>query len=181
MKKSILLLTKTTYVAASVLILLSLTFCCEQQVQEGITEEEAQIIVEKDMAIWNEGDMAMIDEIIATDYMEHTAGVPEDIVGIDAFKERVTNLRIEFPDFKVTVEELIIKGDRIVWRWIVSGTHTGNANDIPATGNRMEIEGIGILRVVDGKIVERVMYYNQAAQFVQLGFTITPPTIEIEE
>jgi steroid delta-isomerase-like uncharacterized protein len=181
MKKSILLLTKTTYVAAIILLMSFLILSCDQLCEKGITAEEAKALVEKDQKIWNEGDMAMVDEIIATDYVEHSAGIPQnDIVGIDAFKKRVTDLLSEFPDFNVTVEELIVKDDKIVWRWIVTGTNTGTLSDVPPTGKKMQFEGIGILYIVDGKIVERVMYYNQAAQLVQLGYTIAPPAIEVE-
>lgn len=182
MKKSILLWTKTTYVATFILFLLCLTFSCQQQVEEGITEEEAKVIVEKDCEIWNAGNLALADEIIAPDYVEHTAGISEDdIVGIDAFKESITNLRTNFPDLNLTVEELIVKNDRIVWRWIFTGTKTGTTSDIQPTGKKVRIEGVGILRVVNGKIVERLIYYNEAAMLIQLGYTITPPTIEGEE
>ena len=182
MKKSFFLLTKTASVAAFIIFLLCLAYSCQQQVEEGITMEEAKALVEKDQKIWNEGNLALVDEIIAPDYVEHTANMPEDdIVGSDAFKERVANLRTYFPDFHVNVEELIVKDDRIVWRWICSGTNTGTLTDIPPTGKKMQFEGVGILRVIDGKIVERVMYYNEAARLVQLGYTIAPPTIEVEE
>ncbi len=181
MKKSILLWTKTTYVATFILFLLCLTFSCQQQVEEGITEEEVQNLVERELGIYNEGNLALADEIIAPDYVEHTAGFPEDVVGIEAFKDSVTNLRTDYPDFNVTVEETIVKGDRIVSRWIVTGTNTGTTGDLPPTGKKIRIEGVNILRIVDGKVVERWTYYNQAAVLIQLGFTITPPTIEGEE
>ena len=181
MKKSILLWTKTTYVATFILLMLCRTISCQQQVEEGITEEEAKAISEKAREIWNEGNLAMVDEIIASDYVEHSAGVPEDIVGIEAFKERVTDLRTSFPDFNVSFEETIVKGDRIVSRWIVTGTNTGMMNDLPPTGKEIRVEGVGILRVVDGKIVERLMYYNEGAMLIELGYTITPPTVEGEE
>jgi len=181
MKKSILLWTKTTYVAAFILFLLFLTFSCQQQVKEGLTEEEAKALVERDLEIWNEGNLAMADELIAPDYVEHHADVSEDIVGIDAFKEYVTNLRTNYPDLNLTVEELIVKDDRIVWRWIATGTNTGTTSDLPPTGKKSRHEGVGILRVVDGKIIERLAYYNEATVLRQLGYTITPPTIEGEE
>ena len=165
----------------SMLILFCFTLNCQQQVKEGLTEEEVQNLVERDLEFWNEGNLALADELIAPDYVEHTADISEDIVGIDAFKEKITNLRTNYPDFNCTVEELIVKDDRIVWRWIITGTNTGTTNDIPPTGKKMRIEGVGILRVVDGKIVERLMYYNEAAMLIQLGYTITPPTIEGEE
>ena len=175
MKKSILLWTKTTYVATFILFLLCLTFSCQQQVEEGLTEEEAKALVERDMEIYNEGNLTFVDEHIDSNYVQHSADKPEDIVGIDAFKEGITNLRTKYPDVNFTVEELIVKDDRIVWRWIFTGTNTGTTNDIPPTGKKIRIEGVGILRVVDGKIVERLPYYNEATMLRQLGYTITPP------
>ncbi len=175
MKKSILLWTKTTYVASFILLMLCLTFSCQQQVKEGLTEEEAKALVERDLEIWNEGNLTFVDEHIDSNYVQHDAVLPEDIVGIDAFKERITYLRTNYPDLNLTVEELIVKDDRIVWRWIFTGTNTGTTNDIPPTGKKIRIEGVGILRVVDGKIIERLPYYNEATMLRQLGYTITPP------
>ncbi len=175
MKKSILLCTKTTYVASLILLMLCLTFSCQQQVEEGFTEEEAKALVERDLEIYNEGNLSMADELIDPNYVEHDAALPEDIVGIDAFKERITNMRTNYPDLNITVEELIVKDDRIVWRWIITGTNTGPIGDLPPTGKKVRIEGVGILRVVDGKIVERLPYWNEATMLRQLGFTITPP------
>lgn len=159
----------------SMLILFCFTLNCQQQVKEGLTEEEVQNLVERDLEFWNEGNLALADELIAPDYVEHTADISEDIVGIDAFKEKITNLRTNYPDFNCTVEELIVKDDRIVWRWIITGTNTGTTSDIPPTGKKTRIEGVGIIRVANGKIVERLIYYNEATMLRQLGFTITPP------
>ena len=180
MKKSILSWTKTTFVATFILFLLCLTFSCKQQVEEEITEEEAKALVERDMEIYNEGNLTFVNEHIDSNYVEHDAANPEDIVGIDAYKEYVTNMRTNYPDVNFTVEELIVKDDRIVWRWVCTGTNTGTTSDIPPTGKKIRIEGVGILRVVDGKIVERLPYWNEATMLRQLGFTITPPSTEGE-
>ena len=181
MKKSLLQFT----MIIPLILLLCFAFNCKKQVTEeapeGITEEEAKVLVEKDCEIWNEGNLAIADEIIAPDYVEHTADNSEDIVGIDAFKEMITNLRTNYPDFSVTVEELIVKNDNIVWRWIFTGTKTGTTSDIPPTGKKVRVEGVGILRVVNGKIVERLIYFDDATMLRQLGYTITPPSTEGEE
>jgi len=181
MKKSLLQLT----MIIPLILLVCFAFSCRKQVTEeapeGITEEEAKALVEKDSEIWNEGNLALADEIISPDYVEHTADISEDIVGIDAFKEGITNIRTSYPDFNVTVEELIVKNDKIVWRWVITGTNTGTTGDIPPTGKKVRAEGVGILRVVNGKIVERLIYYNDATMLRQLGYTITPPSTEGEE
>ncbi len=169
MKKSILLWTKTTYVATFILFLLCLTFSCQQQVEEGITEEEVLNLVEGELEIYNEGNLALADELIAPDYVEHTDDDSEDIVGIDAFKEDVTILRTDFPDFKFTIEEIFVKDNKIVERWIATGTSA------ETTDKKIRVSGISILHVVNGKFVERWTHYNEATVLRQLGFTFTPP------
>ena len=179
MKRLIRPLTEITLF--SMLILLCLTFSCQQQVKEGLTEEEAKALVERDLEIYNEGNLTFVNEHIDPNYVEHDAALPEDIVGIDAFKERITYMRTNYPDLNITVEELIVKDDRIVWRWIITGTNTGPIGDLPPTGKKARIEGVGILRVVDGKIVERLPYWNEATMLRQLGYTFTPPSTEGEK
>jgi steroid delta-isomerase-like uncharacterized protein len=168
MKKSILLWTKTTYVATFILFLLCLTFSCQQQVEEGLTEEEAKALVERELEIWNEGNLALADELIAPDYVRHEADKPEDIVGIDAYKEYVTNVRTTYPDLKLTTEEIIVKDDKIVWRWTVTGTNA-------PYGKKMRFSVVSIHRIVNGKFVEEWAYWNEATMLRQLGYTITPP------
>jgi len=171
MKKSLLQIT----MIIPVILLLCFTFSCQQQVEEGITEEEAKAFIDRDLEIWNEGNLALANDLLAPDYVQHAADISEDIVGIDAFKEEIANLRTDFPDFNLTTEELIVKNDKIVWRWIFTGTNTGTTSDIPPTGKKVRVSGVDIIHVVNGKFVERWMYYNEATVLRQLGFTFTPP------
>jgi len=101
MKKSTQLLTKVTQVLT--LILLCFTFSCQQLGKEAITEEEAKAFIERDLEIWNEGNLALVDELFAPDFVLQPVDISEDIVGIDAFKELVTGRRTMYPDLNVTV------------------------------------------------------------------------------
>ncbi|MBA7537311.1 hypothetical protein ES705_29578 [subsurface metagenome] len=174
MKKSILLWTKTTYVATFILFLLCLTFSCQQQVKEGLTEEEAKAFVERDLEIWNGGNLALADELYSPKFLYRPIDISEDIVGIDAFKELVKGVRTTYPDFNVKSKELIIKNDRIVNHWMTTGTNTGPLGELPPTNKKIQISGITIIKVVNGKIAEEWLFYNYAAIYRQLGFTITP-------
>jgi len=167
MKKSILSWTKTTYVVTFILFLLCFTFSCKQQVEEGITEEEAKALVEKELEIWNEGNLALADELFAPDYVLHEVDISEDRVGIDAYKEYVIGTRTMFPDYNLTTEEIIVKDDKIVWRWTCTGTNTGPMGDIPPTGKKVRFSGVCITRVVNGKGVERLVYRNEAAFLIK--------------
>ena len=170
MKKSLFQITMILPLA----LLLCFTFGCQKQVEKGITEEEAKAFIDRDLEIWNEGNLAVADDLYDPDYVQHSNEL-EDIVGIDAFKEDVTILRTDYPDFNVTTEEIIVKNDKIVFRWIATGTNTGTTSDIPPTGKKFRISGIDIIHVVNGKFVERWMSYNEATVLRQLGFIFTPP------
>lgn len=185
MKKSISVWLKTTYVVVFISFLICLSYSCTQQVEEGITEEEAAALIEKDQEIYNEGNLALIEELISPDYVQHSTSsesAGEEAEGIEGFRNYITTLRTAYPDFNYSVEEFIVKDDNIVVRWIVNGTNTGvSASGLPPTGQKIQFEGAGIVRVTDGKIVERIVYYNQATALVQLGYTITPPEVESEQ
>ena len=175
MKKSLLQFTMILPLA----LFLCFTFGCQQQVEEGITEEEAKALVESTFKIWNEGNLAIVDELYDPDIIRHDCSLPEDIVGLDAFKDYVTLLRVSYPDFNVTLDELIVKGDKIVIRWTLICTNTGplqtSMGELPPTDKKLLLPGVDIFRLVNGKIAEQWVFYNQLDGSLQLGFTLTPP------
>ena len=169
MKKSLLQIT----MIIPVILLLCFTFSCQQQVEERITEEEAKVLIDRNLEIWNEGKLAVVDKLYDPDYVQHALEL-EDIVGIDAFKDYVTLSLVSYPDFNVTIDELIVKGDKIVLRWTITGTNTGPLGELPPTDKKIRFSGACINHVVNGKFVERWIYYNEATVLRQLGFTLTP-------
>ena len=75
-----------------------------------------------------------------------------------------------FPDFRYEVLEMVADGDRAVVRWRAHGTFTGLPYDgILATGARAEIEGLDLVRVEDGLLVENRSYWDDSAVARQLG------------
>jgi len=160
-------------------LLLCLTFSCQRQGEVGITEEEVQAIADRVLEIWNEGNLDLIDELYAPDYVRHYVDIYEDIVGIDAYKKWVTDTRTTYPDFTVIIEETIFKDDKIVSKFKVTATNTGPLNtpfgELPPTGKKIQFLGVTIMHIVDGKIIEDCIYFNQASVLQQLGFTFTPP------
>ncbi len=65
-----------------------------------------------------------------------------------------------FPDFHVTIEDIIAEGDRVCVRMKVTGTHQSEYRGIAPTGKKMEVRGVQIYRIVDGKVVEGWTDYN---------------------
>ncbi len=160
-------------------ILLCFTFGCQQQEEEGITEEKAKALGDIYVKARNEVDLALLDEIYAPNVLVHDCSSPEDIIGLDTLKEYYSYTHKAFPDLHATIDETIVKGDKIVWVWTFTATNTGPFHtplgDVFATGNKVQFSGVAIDRVDEEKIVEEWVYFNVLQVLQQLGFTITPP------
>jgi steroid delta-isomerase-like uncharacterized protein len=143
--------------------------------EEGITEEKAKAILDSFMEIMSEGNLALVEEIFDPECVLRYPILPEPLVGIEAFKTMVKNNAISFSDFKGTVEELIVKGNKIWCRYTMTATNTGSFGGLPPTGKTFHITGVGITRVKEGKIVEDETFWNVLEMMQQLGFTLTPP------
>jgi predicted ester cyclase len=155
------------------LILLGLTISFQPQAANAQSEKAMKAIVDQWLEVWNTNNLALVDKIFASTAVRHEVGVAEH-EGADALKQHAGGLRTAYPDFKATSEAPIIKGDRIVVLGEYSGTNTG-ASDIPPTGKKVKGLYCAIFRMVDGKIAEEWLFYNQASVLTQLGYTITPP------
>ncbi|MCG6948980.1 MAG: ester cyclase [Acidobacteria bacterium] len=130
------------------------------------------------LAIWNNGDLGLVDELYAPDFVWHVVDIGEDVVGTAAFKELVTDFRTAFPDFHVTFDEVLVAGDKTVIRWTMTGTNTGPLQGLPPSGQPVQLQGVAISRAVDGKTTEVWQYYNQLSMFQQMGYTLTPASAE---
>lgn len=173
MKKSIQLLTKIAPVITFVLLCFS--FSCQQQVEEAITEEDAKVLLDRYMETMNETNLALVDEILDPEFVLRSPLFPEPVVGIENYKALVTNTSNTFSGFNATIEEVVVKGDKIWGRFSMQGINTGPLGDIPATGKKFHVTGLAITRVANGKIVEDETFWNVLGFYQQLGFTLTPP------
>jgi predicted ester cyclase len=102
-------------------------------------------------AIWNRGNLAVIDERFSSDYIDHTSPLIE---GPEAGKQFVLAIRRAFSDLHYTIEDQIAEGDRVVTRWTAQGTHQGEFQGRSPTGKRVRLTGISIYRVAGGKLIE---------------------------
>ncbi len=169
------LLTIPTYLLASVMLCTAVG--CQQQPPppEGITTEEAQAFIANYLLIWNEGDFDAINDVCRLDYVLHHCALPEDVPGHGSLRDYVTRVRIAFPDQLIKVDQLIVRGNNIVARWTATGTNTGFLGDYPPTGKRMQISGISIFHIENGKAVEEWIVYNVLDVYRQLGYTLVHP------
>ena len=163
--------------ALTTLGILFATFGCAT-VQKGgeLSEQEIKALTAQLLDILNKGDLALVDKVYASEFMLEIVDsfISAPIFDYDALKRFVVLMRTSYPDFNVKINETIVKGDRLILRTTFAGTNTG-PGQLPPTGKKIKVSTVSIIRVVNGKIDEQLMYYNQAALLRQLGFTFTPP------
>ena len=121
-----------------------------------------------------QGDLDVADEIYAPNYVGHNPLDPEDARGPEGAKEQARMYRSAFPDVRLNIEEQVAEGDRVVTRWIGSGTHQGEMMGIAPTGNQIRVDGITISRIQDGKVVEDWELFNALGLMQQLDAVATP-------
>jgi steroid delta-isomerase-like uncharacterized protein len=113
------------------------------------------------------GKLDIADELLAADYVQHSVfGIPD---GREGFKQFFMTFAAAVPDANFVIEDVIAEGDKVVTRFMVTGTQTGELQGIPPTGKKFSMTGIDIFRVVDGKIVEHWDAVDQLGMLQQLG------------
>lgn len=119
------------------------------------------------------GNMSLIDEVLAADGIDHNP-TPGQAPGVESVKQTFTMFRTAFPDLYFKVEEQIGEGDKVVSRIVTRGTHKGSFQGIPATGKTVTQEGIDIVRLSNGKVVERWGVFDNLGLLRQLGAVPLP-------
>jgi steroid delta-isomerase-like uncharacterized protein len=97
--------------------------------------------------------MAVIDETCAPNVVYHQA-TGTDIRGLKDFKQFFSDLFKAFPDFHMTIDDIVAEGDKAVIRYTYTGTHKGEFMGIPATNKKVTGWTIQIDRFVGGKCAE---------------------------
>ena len=118
----------------------------------------------------------LVDRFVAEDYVNHNDFVAD---GREANRQFWAAFFTGLPDVRVTMEDLVVSGDRVVGRFTYRGTHTGNLLGIPASGKPVEMRSIDIWRVRDGLFVEHWDELNLMQLFQQIG--VLPPLAGIQE
>jgi predicted SnoaL-like aldol condensation-catalyzing enzyme len=123
-----------------------------------MSEENNKTIVRRIWdEVWQEGNLATIDELIDPNHVLHA--YPEDLdygSGVEGFKRLVSTNRANLPDGQLTIEDLIAEDDRVVTRYTMR---------MPTAMTT----GIWIDRVLDNKVIESWVDWDRLGLFQQLG------------
>jgi len=135
-----------------------------------VSEKNKAVVCRWFEEVWNQGREATIDELFPAEGVAHGLGDSEsDVHGPAEFKPFAANIRGSIPDVQIRVKDILSEGDRVAVRVTVEGTHSGQGLGVPPTGRRVSIQGIIILRLVDGQMVEAWNSYDQLGLLRQIG------------
>jgi steroid delta-isomerase-like uncharacterized protein len=123
-------------------------------------------LVENYLEMLNTHDADLVDAFVAEGYVNHNVLVAD---GREANRAFWAGFFTGLPDVAVTMEDVVVAGDRVVGRFVYRGTHTGELLGIPATGAAVEMRSIDIWRVEDGLLAEHWDELNLMEVFQQVG------------
>jgi steroid delta-isomerase-like uncharacterized protein len=132
------------------------------------TEDNKALIRRFYEEVFNKKNLAAIDEFFAPDHVDHTLppGLP---VGPEGTKQAIAMTLSGFPDLRVTIEDMIAEGDKVVTRFTTHGTQQGALGGIPPTGKHVAVSTIEITRMAGGKIAEDWGLDDRLGMLQQLG------------
>jgi predicted SnoaL-like aldol condensation-catalyzing enzyme len=130
----------------------------------------------------NEGRMEVADEIFAPECYAHALDyrpVPMNprVNGPAHIKPLTRLWRYGFPDWKMTIDQLIAEDDKVVLVYTAGGTHMGRIGDMGPTGKEIRFSGIRVFRIVEGRIVEYWNLWDWKGLWQQLGMIPQLPNL----
>ena len=134
---------------------------------KAVLQRNKDVVLRAHHEVWNQGNYDVIPEIYSEDYQCHfICGLETE--GQDGVHEFISGHRKAFPDWTEKVVDIVAEGDRVVTRYISTGTHLGEFQGIAPTGRKTTISEVSIHRVNNGKIVEQWGFPDGLSHMQQL-------------
>ena len=165
----------------NLLIIFSLFFMVFNSCIHEKNEQPAALqgLVEKYIEYWNTGKFDGIENILSENFELRMTPQFKPEKGIEAFKESVLYWRTAYPDFLITIDEIIYTNDAAAGRWTITATNTGEGSH-PPTGKSVNVPGMSIIHFTDGKIKDEWIASNNYYWLQQLGYTLAAPKVTEE-
>jgi steroid delta-isomerase-like uncharacterized protein len=131
--------------------------------------EDIQRIVDLVLQLWNTGNPEIATQLYSDAAERNDPNGSEPARGAQQIGHYVAGIRTAFPDFRLEITERLVEGDRIASHWRATGTQNGEFLGIPPTGRRVDISGVTLAQVKDGKVIRERVYFDRLAMLEQLG------------
>lgn len=134
-----------------------------------MSTEANKAIVRRYQEAYNSNNLHALNKIVASDFVSYSLapGLPEGLQGGNLMHQMTM---AAMPDYRVSIDDLIAEGDRVVARFTMTGTHTGaEFLGLPASGRKINVSGISIFHIANGQIAEHWANEDALGLLQQLG------------
>lgn len=154
-------------VASIVLCIATALSGCTSRTNESAARA-SEAVVREAIDLINRRNLNEAFELYARDYVYHGPG-GQELRGRKAIRDLWDVFLTGFPDVNATIDDVISHDDKVVMRWTLTGTHTGEFLNVAPTGNRMILSITEIFRVGDGQLLEAWDQYDRLHLMQQIG------------
>ena len=140
--------------------------------QAEVEEQNKEVVKRYWNGKWNERRPEILDELQTSDVVYH--GTSMEMNNLEEYKQVYGAFLSAFHDTKVTIDEIIAEGDKVMTRITMSGIHKGELEGMPPTGNSASMSAFTVFRLVDGKIVEEWEILDELAMMMAIGMELKP-------
>ena len=138
-------------------------------------------LVAEVFAVIEAGDLDRLDQLIAADYVRHCQATPAfNVTSLEGLKEFLISELETVSDPKMVLHRMVAEDDLVAFWATYSGIQDGPMGPYPATGKRMELDFAGMHRIVDDKIVETWVIWDNLTALTQLGLFPPEPQVATE-
>jgi steroid delta-isomerase-like uncharacterized protein len=139
----------------------------KRETEEEMSEQNKTLARRWFEDLFSRGNLDAANEILSAEFVDHLTH--EDERGLEELKHYVGIYRNAFPDIQDIVEDIVAEGDKVVVRWMSSGTHQGEFMSVAPTGRHVTFTGMRLFRIADNKIVESWVNIDERGLQEQLG------------
>lgn len=113
-------------------------------------------------------DQATIDELCDPGLVDHNPA-PGQEPTLAVFKQKVADYLTIFPDLSEDLLDIVASGDTVATRWALTGSQQQDFMGIPASGQRIRVEGMNFYRLRNGRVTDIWTQFDSLGMMQQLG------------
>ena len=131
--------------------------------------EENKAIVLRWFGELDRGNLDVVDELIADEYVDHNPALPNLPPGREGVRQYVRILKQAFPDAAHTIDDVIAEGNKVMTRVTAAGTFLGECVGYQPNGNVIQISGVAVHRIENGRLVEHWAHADMSGFMHQIS------------
>ena len=142
-----------------------------------MSTEQTKELCRRLYATVSSGDFGAIDQLVSPNFVEHEMVDPSLPAGREGLKALFRTVRQAMPDMVMTPEDIVVEGDRVAVRAVMTGTQTGEFMGIPPSGKHVEITVMDLHRIENNQFTEHWGVSDMLALMTQIGAIPAPGTV----